>query len=65
MCVFIILGIHVSLSERIDPIGFGDQRSKVKVTQNIYGIKLVNIIETKPLFTSSSHLADMLAIVRG
>ena len=28
---------------------FGGQRSKVKVTMDVYGNKLVNTIETKPL----------------
>ena len=46
------------------PIEFGGQRSKVKVTIDIYRIKLVNTIETKPLCASSSNLADVLAIVR-
>ena len=32
---------------------------------NIYGNKLVNMIETKPLCISLSNLADMLNIVRG
>ena len=32
---------------------------------DIYGNKLVNMIETKPWCASSSNLADMLAIVRG
>ena len=32
---------------------------------DIYGIKLVNKIETKPLCASLSNLAYMLAIVRG
>ena len=65
MCFFINLGRHVSHSERTDPIDFGGQRSKVKVTINIHCNKLVNMIETKPLCASSSNLADMLAIVRG
>ena len=39
--------------------------SQVKVTIYIYGNKLVNMIETKPLCASASNLADMLAIVRG
>ena len=34
----------------MDPIDFGGQRSKVEVTMDIYGNKLVNTIETKPLF---------------
>ena len=49
----------------MDPIDFGGQRSKVKVTIHIYGNKLVNTIEVKPLCAFSSNLADMLAIVRG
>ena len=40
-------------------------RSKVKVTMDIYGNKLVSTIETKPLCASWSNLADMLAMVRG
>ena len=46
-------------------IDFGGQRSKVKVTMDIYGNKLVNTIETKPLCASSSNLADMFTMVRG
>ena len=65
MCFDIKLGIQVSHSERIDPIDFGGQRSKVKVTIHIYGNKLVNTIEAKPLCAFSSNLADMFAIVRG
>ena len=49
----------------MDPIDFGDQRSKVKVTIEIYGNKLVNTMETKPLCISSSNFADMLTIVTG
>ena len=49
---------------RIDPIDFGDQSSKVNVTIDKYGNKLVNTIETKPLCAFSSNLAYMLAIVR-
>ena len=41
------------------------QRSKVKVTMDIYGNKLVNTIEIKPLCTTSSNLAEMLTMVRG
>ena len=48
----------------MDPIDFGGLRSKLKVTIDIRGNKLVNMIETKPLCASSSKLADMLAIVR-
>ena len=47
------------------PIDFGGQRSKVKVTMDIYGNKLVNMIETKWLCASSSNLADTLTVVRG
>ena len=64
MCFFIKLGRHASHSERMDPIEFGGQRSKVNVTIDIYGNKLVNTIETKPLCASSSNLADVIAIVR-
>ena len=49
----------------MDPIDFGGQMSKVKVTIDMYGNKLVNTIETKPLCASSSNLADMLTMVRG
>ena len=52
----------------MDPIDFGGQRPKVKVTmvihKNVYGNKLVNRIEIKPLCASWSNLADMLAMVR-
>ena len=39
----------------MDPIDFGGQRLKVKVTMDIhvYDNKLVNMIETKPLCASS------------
>ena len=36
----------------MNPINFEGQRSKVKVTMDIYGNKLVNTIETKPLCAS-------------
>ena len=49
----------------MDCIDIGDQRPKVKVTIDMSGNKLVNMIETKPLCASSSNLADILAIVRG
>ena len=49
----------------MDPIDFWVQRSKVKVKIHIYGNKLVNTIEAKPLCAFSSNLAYMLAIVRG
>ena len=64
-CFFVKLGRHVNHDERMNPINFGGQRSKVKVTMDIYGNKLVNTIETKPLCASWSNLADMLAMVRG
>ena len=47
----------------MNPIDFGGQSSKVKVTIGIYGNKLVNMIETKPLCISLSNLADMLTMV--
>ena len=62
---FVKLGRHVNHDERMNPIDFGGQRSKVKVTMDIYGNKLVNMIETKPLCISSLNLADMLTMVRG
>ena len=43
----------------MNSIEFGDQRSKVKVTIDMYRNKLVNTIQTKPLCASSSNLADM------
>ena len=65
MYFFIKLGRHVNHGERMDPIDFGGQRSKVKVTMDIYGNELVNTIATKPLCASSSNLVDMLTMVRG
>ena len=49
----------------MNPIDFGGQRSKVKVTMDIYENKLVNMIETQPLCASWSNLADLLGMVRG
>ena len=46
---FIKIGRHVDHDEGIKPIDFGGQRSKVNVTIDVYGNKLVNAIETKPL----------------
>ena len=63
-CFFVKLGRHVNHDERMNPIDFGGQRSKVKVTMDIYGNKLVNTIETKPLCISLSNLAHMLTMVR-
>ena len=65
MCFLIKLGRHVNHGERMNPIDFGGQRSKVKVTMDIYGNKLVNMTETKPLCISTSNLAEMLTMVRG
>ena len=39
MYFFITLGRHVNYGERMDPIDFGGQRSKVKVTIDIYGTR--------------------------
>ena len=64
-CFFVKLSRHVNHDERINPIAFGGQRSKVKVTVDIYGNKLVNTIETKPLCISLSSLAFILTMVRG
>ena len=47
------------------PIEFLGQRSKVKVTMDIHGNKLVNTIETTPLHVSLSNLAHMLTMMRG
>ena len=49
----------------MNPIYFGGQRSKVKVTVDIYGNKLVNTIETKAFCASWSNLADILTMMRG
>ena len=49
----------------MNPIDFLGQRSKVKVTMDIYGNKLVNTIETTPLRVSLLNLADMLIMMRG
>ena len=65
MYFFIKLGRDVNHGKRMDPIDFGGQRSKVKVTVDTYGNKLVNRKETKLLCISSSNLADMLIVVRG
>ena len=62
---FVKLGRHVNHNKRMNPIDFGGQRSKVKVTMDIYGNKLVNTIETTPLNISLSDLADMLTMIRG
>ena len=63
MCFLTKLGRPVNHGERMNPIDFGGQRSKVKVSMEIYGNRLVNTIETKPLCISSSNLAEMLTMV--
>ena len=65
MCFLIKLGRHVNHGKRMRPIDFVGQRSKVKVTMGIFGNKLVNTIETKPLCISLSNLADILKMLRG
>ena len=62
---FVNFGRHVNHDERMNPIDFGGQRSKVKVTMDIYGNKLVNTIVTTLLHISLSNLANMLTTVRG
>ena len=57
VCFFVKLGRHVNHDERMNPFDFGDL-SEVKVTIVMYGNKLVNMIETKPLCASLSNLAD-------
>ena len=46
MCFLIKLGRHVIHGEMMNPIDFGGQRSKVKVTIDIDGDKLVSTIAT-------------------
>ena len=43
----------------MNPIDFGGQRSKVKVTIDMYGNKLVNTIETKPSLSSQVNHDEM------
>ena len=50
MDFFIRLGKHVNRDERMNPIDFRGQRSKAKVTMDIYGNKLVNTIETMDIY---------------
>ena len=64
-CFFVKLGRHVNHGEKMNPIDFGGQRSKVKVTMDMHGNKLVNTIETTPLHVSLSNLAHMLTMMRG
>ena len=61
MYFFIKLGRDLNNGERMDPIDFGGQRSKVKVTVFMYGNKAVNPIQTKPC--CASLLTDMLTMV--
>ena len=63
-CFFVKIGRHVDHDERMNTIDFGGQRSKVKVTIDVYGNKLVNTVETKLLCISLSNLAEMLSVVR-
>ena len=56
---------HVSHGKRMNPIDFVGQRSKVNVTMDKCGNKLVNMIETKTLRISLSNLGDMLTMLRG
>ena len=65
VCFFVKLGRDVNHDKRMNPIESEGRRSKVKVTIDIYGNKLENSVEAKPLCASSSNLAYMLAIVRG
>ena len=53
------LGSNVNHDKRMNPIDFGGQRSKVKVTMDLYGNKLVNTIDTTPLHIYLSNLADV------
>ena len=62
---FVKLGGLVNHDERMNLIYFGGQRSKFKVTIDIYGNKLVNTIETTPLHISLSNFVDMLTMLRG
>ena len=49
---FVKLGRHVNHDQKMNPIDLRGQRSKVKVTMSIYGNKIVNTIEIKPLCAS-------------
>ena len=61
VCLFSKLGRHVYYDNMMNFIDFGGQSSKLKVTIDIYGKKLVNTIETKLMCASSLNLADILA----
>ena len=59
VCFLIKLGRHINHNKMMNPIDFEGQRSKV--TMDMYGHKLVNMIETTPLCISSSNSAEMLS----
>ena len=63
--LFVKLCRLLNHDERMNPIDFGGQRSKVKVTMDIYGNKLVNTIETTTLHIALSNFVDMLTMLRG
>ena len=52
MYFFIKFDRDVNHGERMVPIDFGGQKSKVKVTMDIYRNKVVNMLATKPLCAS-------------
>ena len=61
MCIFIKLGKNINDVERMNSIKFESHKSKVKVTMDLYGNNLVNMIE---LFcASSSNLAYILTMM--
>ena len=49
----------------MNPIDFGGQRSKVKVTMDLHNSNLVNTIETELLCAFSLNVAYMLTMWRG
>ena len=65
MCLLSKLSRHLPYDKRMNPIDFGGQEVKGQGHNWHNGNKLVKAIETtKPLCSSLSNLADMLAIVR-
>ena len=64
-CIYIKLNTHITHDERMNPIDFQGQKSKVKVKMDKYGNNLVNKIETKPLCVFSSSLIHILLMMRG
>ena len=50
---YTIVCFFSNYDKRMNPINFEGQKSKVKVTIDKYGNKLLNTIETKPLCASS------------